>query len=308
MTHYRTLLDCETLNQHLGDPRWVVLDCRFNLMDTEAGRNAYRQAHIPGALYVHLDDQLSSAITAESGRHPLPSAAQLAAWLQQSGVTADSQVVAYDDMGGAMAARCWWLLRTLGHQRVALLDGGYPAWCKQGFSVSAEVPAPGRHRSQLSKGSQLAEGSRLAEGSQLAEGSGRPSGWNAGAVVSADEVLHNLEGLEFLLVDARNRERYRGEQEPIDPVAGHVPGAFNRPLQLNLQADGEFKSASTLKQEWLQLLGDRSPQQIVHMCGSGVTACHNLLAMEHAGLVGSRVYAGSWSEWIRDPQRPVATA
>ncbi len=278
---YRTLVDAATLAAHREDPSWVVLDCRFSLADTEQGRRLYAQGHIPGAGYVHLDEDLSGTISADTGRHPLPDSAAVAARLGALGIAADSQVVLYDDAGGAMAARGWWLLRSLGHTHVAVLDGGLPAWLAAGQSVTAEAP-------------------RVTP--KAFQGTLDPA-----AVVTTAQVLDNLRDEHFLLVDARSPERFRGEEEPIDPVAGRIPGAINRPLQANLDAQGRFLPPPALKAAWSTLLGRWSPDAVVHMCGSGITACHNLLAMEHAGLAGSRVYAGSWSEWIRDSERPVAT-
>jgi thiosulfate/3-mercaptopyruvate sulfurtransferase len=194
-------------------------------------------------------------------------------------VSKETQVVVYDDCGGAMAARAWWLFRLLGHTQVAVLDGGYPAWLAAGLSVTDQLPSP-------------LPGNFVAEPEMS-------------MILPLEQVTGSVSG--GVLIDARTPERFRGEQEPIDPVAGHIPGAVNRPLQLNLTADGVFKSAELLRQEWLDFIADYQPQQVVHYCGSGVTACHNLLAMEHAGLHGAKVYPGSWSEWIRDPQRPVAT-
>ncbi|MEH6813385.1 MAG: sulfurtransferase [Motiliproteus sp.] len=280
---YDTLVSAGILQQQLNHPDWVILDARFNLSDTEAGRQAYQQGHIPGAYYVHLDEQLSSPITAESGRHPLPDPQTLADWLGSVGIGADTQVVIYDDMGGAMAGRCWWLLKTLGHQAAAVLDGGLSHWQEQGFAVTFDTTA-----------------AAIPCAFQMQ--------WQSGAVIDMQRVLVNLDKATFQLVDARAPERYRGEQEPIDPVAGHIPRALNRALNLNLGADGCFKSPQQLQQEWQALLADQGPETIVHMCGSGVTACHNHLAMEYAGLTGSRVYAGSWSEWIRGSKRPVATS
>ena len=257
----------------------VVLDCRSYLTAPEKGEAVYREGHLPGAGYLHLEEDLSAPITPLSGRHPLPDLAALAGVFAARGVTPDTQVVVYDDCGGAMAARAWWLFRVLGHTAVAVLDGGYPAWEAAGLPLTDQLPAP-----QSGHFVAQPDMSMICPLEQVA------------GVVS-----------EGLLVDARTPERFRGEQEPIDPVAGHIPGAVNRPLQLNLTTDGVFKSADLLRHEWLDFIADYQPQQIVHYCGSGVTACHNLLAMEHAGLSGAKVYPGSWSEWIRDPQRPVAT-
>ena len=257
----------------------VVLDCRFYLTSVEQGPEVYREGHIPGAGYLNLDHDLSSPITPQSGRHPLPDFDQLIETFRLKGVSQATQVVVYDDCGGAMASRAWWLLRLLGHEAVAVLDGGYPAWIAAGLNVSDQLPQP------------------------------RPGNLTGTAdsmmLLPLEQVAAFAE--VGMLVDARTPERFRGEQEPIDPIAGHIPGAVNRPLQLNLTADGLFKPAEVLQQEWLSLLGDYQPQQVAHYCGSGVTACHNMLSMEHAGLQGSKVYPGSWSEWICDPQRPVAT-
>lgn len=276
-----TLISVSALADRLdgNDMTTVVLDCRSSLMDPAQGRRFYGEGHIPSAVFIDLETELSSPITAQSGRHPLPDFTALAAILRGAGVNSTTQVVVYDDCGGAMAARAWWLIRLLGHAAVAVLDGGYPAWLAAGFPVTDQVAEviPG-------------------------DFSGVPD-------LSMIEPLQQVADVpaKGMLIDARSAERYRGEQEPIDPIAGHIPGAVNRPLQQNLTADGLFKSVAVLQQEWRHFMGDYQPQQVVHYCGSGVTACHNLLAMEYAGLSGSKLYPGSWSEWIRDPQRPVAT-
>lgn len=275
---YRTLIGTQQL-EALDAP--LILDCRFDLADPSAGERAYEEAHLPGAIYAHLDRNLSSPITPVSGRHPLPDPQRLMGALLAAGLTPGRQVVVYDAAGGATAARAWWLLRWLGHEAVAVLDGGWQAWC--------------------------------AEQRPLEEGRGQSlvsDQW--GAVEPARQMLIEVAPLQkalaegqILLVDARAAERFRGEVEPLDPVAGHVPGAVNAPLGDNLDGT-HFLPRDQLRQRWLQVLQGRRPQEVVHMCGSGVTACHNLLAMEHAGLGGSRLYPGSWSQWIRDPQRPVA--
>ena len=277
---FTTLISSESLAHGLADPNWVVMDCRFVLAEPAAGERAYHQGHIPGARYAHLERDLSSRVSKGSGRHPLPDKEKLIAKLGGWGVSAASQVVVFDDANGAMAARLWWLLRWLGHAGVALLDGGWGQWLKEGRPVATETMpiAP----------------TRFAARQALA-------GWMSSAEVQ-DALLHR----PIQLLDARAPERFRGEIEPIDAVAGHVPGAMNRPLQHNLAADGRFLPAEDLRRQFTALLGHVDSDQVVHMCGSGVTACHNLLAMEHAGLSGSRLYAGSWSEWIRDPNRPVA--
>lgn len=279
---YTTLIDAITLNSLMAENNCLVLDCRFNLADVNYGQKVYNEGHIPGAWYLHVDHDLSSPITSTTGRHPLPDEKKLAARLSAMGMTAETQVVAYDDSGATMAVRAWWLLRWMGHSAVAVLDGGLAAWKDAGFKLETALPVA------------------------AAEGSFQVNR-RAGFTVSTEALLQVLQqGSRWRIVDARAAERYRGEQEPIDPVAGRIPGAINRPLTDNLE-NGHFKSAAQLQQEWLQLLADTPVEQIVHMCGSGVTACHNQLAMEIAGLSGSRLYPGSWSEWIRDPSRPVET-
>ena len=278
MSH-TTLIDASTLHAHRNDPNWVVMDCRFSLADPDAGRRAYRDSHLPGAHYAHLDEDLSDPITPTTGRHPLPDPERLAQKLGAWGIGHDTQVVAYDDMGGMLAAaRLWWLLRWLGHTACAVLDGGLPAWRRAGLPLTAEIPAA-RPTAFVSR-----PDDRL---------------W-----MSTEQVLA-LSSTEVLL-DARAAARYQGEMEPIDPVAGHIPGALNLPTDGNLTPEGHFLPVAALRERFAAALNDRSPATVIHACGSGVTACHNLLAMEAAGLGGSRLYAGSWSEWIRDPQRAVA--
>lgn len=280
MEEMTTLIDVKKLVAHLGDVDWVVVDCRFDLVDPSAGERAFNAGHIPGARYAHLDRDLSAPITPASGRHPLPEPNALAQRLGAWGIGDNTQVVVYDDVGGAMASRLWWLLRWLGHTRVALLDGGWQRWCSEGREVSERQVEPVIKRFTPRQNDRL---------------------W-----LTTEQVAKGLAGGEILLLDARTAIRYSGQQEPIDPVAGHIPGAHNFPLQGNLCPDGTFRSAASLRADYTQLLAGHRSEEVVHMCGSGVTACLNLLAMEHAGLSGSRLYAGSWSEWIRDPQRPVA--
>ena len=275
---YTTLISAPTLQANLHNPDWLICDCRFNLADTNYGRRAYQAGNIPNAHYLHLDEDLSSAIIPQTGRHPLPDPAQLSSKLQAIGLNPNTQVVVYDDNNGSMAARLWWLLRWLGHDAVAVLDGGLAAWQAAGYALSTQVPTvtqQGQFQARL-----------------------KPE-----CVVKVEELTKPN---TWQLVDARAAERFRGEIEPIDPIAGHISGAWNRPLTENLDGN-QFKSAEQLKAEWQALLGNMSVANIVHMCGSGVTACHNLLAMEVAGLTGTKLYAGSWSEWIRDSSRPIAT-
>lgn len=279
---YTTLISTQELATHMGDPNWVIFDCRFTLTDPEGGRRAYEAGHIPGARYVHLDDDLASPTGPNTGRHPLPDPKALTEKLCHWGVGINRQVVVYDDSYGSMAARMWWLLRWLGHPDVALLDGGYPKWLREKRPIAKEAPVDIHNASCAC----------LIERSQWA---------------SADEVMASLGRDDMRLIDARPDRRYSGEYEPFDPVAGHVPGAINWPFEENLDIDGTFLPPEALREQYQALLKGVAPHQVIHMCGSGVTACHNILAMEAAGLPGSRLYPGSWSEWITDPSRPVAT-
>ena len=279
---FDTLVETEVLAAHLSDPGWVVFDCRSTLTDPEAGPRAYAAGHIPGARYLHLEHDLSGAITPHSGRHPLPEPEVLVQKLSRAGVGKDTQVVAYDDSGGPYAARLWWLLRWLHHPQVAVLNGGWQQWLKEQRAVDAAPPAP------------------LPRDFPY-------SGADRSLWLSTEQVLQIVRGQrKGLLLDARGAVRFRGEEEPIDPVAGHVPGARNLPFTGNLSADGRFNAPATLRHRFEETLGGHPAEQAVLMCGSGVTACHNLLAMELAGMKEAKLYAGSWSEWIRDPARPVA--
>jgi thiosulfate/3-mercaptopyruvate sulfurtransferase len=277
---HKTLVDCHALALHLHDPDWVVVDCRFILSNPEAGRQAYASGHIPGARYAHLDNDLSGPKTAMSGRHPLPDPEKLAATFGAWGIGPGKQVVAYDDSFGAMAARLWWLLRWLGYDAVALLDGGLPRWQREGHPLTKDTPAvqPANFVPQLRND----------------------------LLVDAAFVVRAVKDENWLVMDARAEERFNGEIEPLDPVAGHIPGAVNLPYEDNLHVSGRFLSPEELRELYLAQLQQVQPGSVVQMCGSGVTACHNILAMEHAGLGGAKLYAGSWSEWIRDPSRPVA--
>ena len=276
---YRTIISVAQLRERLGDPSVVIFDCRHDLMQPEKGTLAYKEAHVPGARFAHSDRDLSGAKNGRTGRHPLPDPAVLMAWLGANGVDATRQVVAYDYVGGASATRLWWMLRWLGHEAAAVLDGGWEAWTAAGAPATTELPV-------ISK--------------TTFTGAPRPMS------VDVAFVLSHLDDPGMTVIDARAPERYRGETEPIDPVAGHIPGALNRLYKNNLDANGRFKSADALRAEFQALLAGRKPEQIVHQCGSGVSACHNILAMEIAGLPGSRLYPGSWSEWCADPGRPVA--
>ncbi|ANN67815.1 sulfurtransferase [Bordetella bronchialis] len=275
-----TLMSVSQLTSRLDDPQVRVFDVRHDLGDFAAGRRQFEESHIAGAHFLDNEKDLAGVHTGRNGRHPLPERAALASLMAAHGVGPDTLVVAYDASGGQFAAHLWWLLRWIGHERVAVLDGGWQAWTAAGQPVESgppPAPAPG------------------------AAASPRPSLVGA---VDADAVLANLRDPSFTLVDARAAARYRGEVEPIDPEAGRIPGALNRPYTDNLEADGRFKSPAQLRQEFEAVLGGRPPASIVHQCGSGITASANLFAMEVAGLPGSRLYPGSWSEWISDPSRP----
>lgn len=278
---FATLVQVDELAAHLDDPQWIVCDCRHDLADYEAGRRAYREGHIPGARFLHLDEDLSGPKTGANGRHPLPHPITFTLRLGALGIDNGKQVVAYDASGGCYAARLWWMLRWVGHERVAVLDGGWDAWVQTRQRVASRAP-------------------KIV-----------PTTFNPHAqpdfAVDAAFLARQLAAPQVCVIDARSADRYRGENETLDPVAGHIPGAVNRFFRNNLDESGRFKPGAQLAREFRALLGDRGPNSIVHQCGSGVTACHNLLAMEIAGLGGSRLYPGSWSEWVADRRRPVAT-
>ncbi len=277
---FTTLIGVESLQELLGGPHLVLVDCRFDLMDPAAGRRAYATGHIPGARYADLNRDLSAPVGALTGRHPLPDPQAFAGWLGSIGIDNDSQVIAYDEGNGSIAARLWWMLRWVGHEAVAVLDGGFKAWNAGGGALQTQPANPEpRYFSPRVR---------------------------ADAVLNAADVNALLLSARGLLIDARAQERFAGEIEPIDPVAGHIPGAVNHPFSQNLAADGHFLPAGELKHRWLERLAGKDPKNLAAMCGSGVTACHDLLSLEIAGLSGGKLYAGSWSEWIRDPRRPTA--
>jgi thiosulfate/3-mercaptopyruvate sulfurtransferase len=278
---YRTLISTEDLALHLNDPDWAVVDCRFSLADPDRGRRDYLDGHIRGAVYAHLDEDLSGTVVpGKTSRHPLPEIEKAAKVFSRWGIGAGVQVVAYDDAGGALAAvRLWWMLRWLGHDEVAVLDGGWQSWQGQGLPVRSGVEnRPERNFNPRPRPEML---------------------------VTTQEVKDLLGEQPACLVDARTADRYRGENEVIDPVAGHIPGAINLPYPENLTPEGKFRSPEELRQKYLGLLGELPPERAVFYCGSGVTSIHNILAMVHAGLEEPRLYAGSWSKWITDPSRPV---
>lgn len=275
---WNTLITVEELAMILD--HCVVVDCRHTLADARAGMRAYLEGHIPTAHFLSMDDDLSGPGNPALGRHPLPERENLRQRLEALGLSDNTQLVAYDDQGGAMAGRLWMLARWIGHRNVALLDGGIGAWQKAGYPLGTDLPSP--------------TPGKLAPRVPLV------------GMLSSDELLVALENDAIQIVDARAHARFTGEDGAMDPVAGHIPGAINRPMTDNLRPDGRFKPAEVLRVEWEALLAGRSPEHIVHQCGSGVTANHNLLSMELAGLGGSRLYPPSWSGWISDARRPVA--
>lgn len=277
---FTTLISVEGLAQFLDDPNWVIVDCRFWLDDTEKGRLDYHVSHIPGAVYAHLDEDLSGpVVVGKTGRHPLPDLDRFAQKLGSWGIGNATQVVVYDDRGGMIAGRLWWLLRWSGHETVAVLDGGIPAWMEEGHIVTTEVPSPEP---------------------KIFTPEIQPE-----MVLTAEDVLRNFGDPGCILVDSRAPERYRGEQEPIDPVAGRIPGAVNYFWSKNLDSKGHMELKQVLRGRFETLFGDIPVDRVTFYCGSGVTAAHNALAVAHSGLGMPRIYAGSWSEWIADPERPI---
>ena len=277
---YTTLISTEELAEQLDGPNLVVVDCRFSLAETEAGRKAYKEGHIPGAFYAHLDDDLSGPVEpGKTGRHPLPDLDALVDTFSQWGIGPGTQVVAYDDLSGAIAARLWWMLEWLGHESVAVLDGGWPKWKKEGRPVSTEPPKPDPKKFSPQIREEL--------------------------LVDAEFVDRIRQEPGFRLVDSRTPERYRGEEEPIDPVAGRIAGAINAPHTENVDLEGDWLSSEELSDRFKKLLGEVEPGKAVFYCGSGVTACRNILAVKHSGMGDVKLYAGSWSDWITNEERAV---
>ncbi len=276
---YTTLIDSAALAARLGDPDWVLFDCRHDLAKPESGSEDYAAGHIPGAHFLHLDRDLSAPKNGRNGRHPLPEPQAFVRKLEAAGVDASKQVVAYDGQMGMYAARLWWMLRWLGHDRVAVLDGGYAKWTREARPVTKDLPRSAQRSHFEAKPRAMA--------------------------VDAQDVGAHLADPGRILIDARAPDRYRGENETLDPVGGRIPGAANRFFRDNLDAAFCFKPAAELRAAFTAILRDAPPDAVVHSCGSGVSACHNALAMEIAGLAGSRLYPGSWSEWCSDPTRPI---
>ena len=276
---FRTLISTSVLAMHLEDDPVAIVDCRFKLGDESWGEQAYVAAHIPRAVYAHLDRDLSGPKTGTNGRHPLPDPDAVTRTFTRFGITSGVQVVAYDQDNGMFASRLWWMLRWLGHDAVAVLDGGFAKWTAEGRDTRSGTET---------------------RAAQTFIAAPRPD-----LLATVDQVAALRADRNWRLVDARAPERFRGDVEPLDKVAGHIPGAVNHCYQTNLDAEGSFRSPEELRAHMQATLGDHPADRIVCYCGSGVTACHNLLALEHAGLTGARLYAGSWSEWSSDPARPV---
>ena len=280
---YTSLINAYELMDYIRHPNWVVIDCRFDLEDPDAGKISYTQAHIPGALYAHLDDDLcGEIIPGKTGRHPLPDVEEFVDTLGKWGITSGVQVVTYDDKGGALAAgRLWWMLRWVGHDSVAVLNGGWQQWVEQNLPVTSEV------------------------------GTGSPQNFTPSVrsdlVVNADTVMEMIIDPDSIVFDSRILERYKGEYEPIDPVAGHIPGAKSAPHPNILNSDGLFLPQDVLYEYFRKLLGDVQADKTAFYCGSGATAVQNIIALYYAGLGETKLYAGSWSEWITDPNRPIET-
>jgi thiosulfate/3-mercaptopyruvate sulfurtransferase len=277
---FTTLISTAELATRLDDPRLVIVDVRHDLAQPDAwGETQYRAGHVPGARFVHVDRDLSAPKTGKNGRHPLPAPEAAAATFGRLGIGDATQVVAYDQQQGMYAARLWWMLRWLGHDAVAVLDGGFDRWRREGRPVTTEAPAPVPAAFSVRR---------------------------VAATVDANAILASLAARSLVVIDARAAERFRGEAEPLDPVAGRIPGALNRPASQNLAADSTFKPAAELRADFERLLAGTPADRVVHSCGSGVTACHNLLAMQIAGFGTTKLYPGSWSEWCADPSRPIA--
>jgi thiosulfate/3-mercaptopyruvate sulfurtransferase len=274
---YTSIIEAELLDQHLDDPNWIVFDCRYNSFDKEAGFNQYLESHIPGARYAHMDKDLSGPIIpGQTGRHPFPDEGVFTNQLRQWGVNQSSQVVVYDASHGALASRLWFMLRYLGHDKVAILNGGFNNWTKQKFPITADLP-------------------NIEQGNF-------ESNIQTELVASLSSVVEISKKNDACLIDSRAANRYRGETEPLDPIAGHIPNAENYPFAENVNSDGMWKSKEEIKDRFKNL---RQEKEMIFYCGSGVTACHNLLALHYAEIADAKLYPGSWSEWIVDPKRPI---
>ena len=278
---YSSLISPKTVNEHLEDPNWRFFDCRYVLTEPDKKQAEFAESHLPGATYAHVNHDLAAPqIQGKTGRHPLPKIAELSKTFSAWGISSSTQVVVYDDAGGAYAVRLWWMLRWLGHDAVAVMDGGWPRWVQEGRQVTATL---------------------TVSEPKIFKASPRDN-W----LVTAEDIKADLHNYEVRILDARNSDRFQGINETLDPVAGHIPGAVSAPFVENLDEDGNWKSKSVLRLMYEKLLSGSPAEQAVSYCGSGITACHNILAMYHAGLGDSRLYCGSWSDWIADHKRPVA--
>lgn len=278
---FDTLISAHALKQNIKTENWIVVDCRFDIQDSAWGEEEYRALHIPGAVYAHTDHDLSAPITPTSGRHPLPDPIKFCDTISRLGISNSTQVIAYDATSGSFASRLWFLLRYYGHKQVAVLDGGFSAWLQTGYATESGTIKKPRGTFTGSPNNEM--------------------------IVTTPQIAGRLNDPNFLLIDARAQERFSGSEEPIDAKAGHIPGAVNRFYGLNSNPDGTFRPAAELRAEFQVLLQNHTPEQTAVYCGSGVTSAHHLLAMAVAGLPLPRLYAGSWSEWIRDPVHPIAT-
>jgi thiosulfate/3-mercaptopyruvate sulfurtransferase len=279
---YNTLISVNELARNIDEPNWVVVDCRFWLDNTEKGQQDYKESHIPGALYAHLDEDLSGEIIPGiTGRHPLPEIDHFSVRLGSWGIDKDTQVIAYDDQGGKIAVRLWWMLRWLGHDSIAVLNGGYPAWIAEGYPITSDYP-------------------------ELESKTFIPKPQSS-MLVTAEDVLEIFGDPGYLLVDSRAPERYRGEIEPIDPIAGRIPGAINYFWENNLDSQDRFELKDVLRGRFISMFKDVPPERVIFYCGSGVTSAHNVLAVFHSGMGIPKIYAGSWSHWITEPERPILT-
>lgn len=281
-TFFDGIVDTQTLFRHLENPGWIIFDCRFDLANPSWGEEEYRRSHIPGAIYAHLDRYLSGIHSPHSGRHPLPEVDFLVSKFSNWGIQSGKQVIVYDSSGGSFAVRLWWLLKYLGHDRVAVLDGGYAKWKEEALPTTDVVVTnpPAEFHPNI-----------------------RP--WMLATAAEVEEIRTDP---NFVLIDARANPRFLGIEEPIDAIAGHIPGAVNRFHGNNLTPQGVFLEPDELRRQFLAITEGKPARQVVVYCGSGVTSCHHVLAMQLAGLGIPRLYAGSWSEWIKDPSRPIATA
>jgi len=278
---YKTIISAEDLIKNIKNKEFMVFDCRCDIKDASYGIDQYTEGHIPNAVFVDIDNDLANKKTSTSGRHPLPDPKILAEKLSNWGMSNTKQVVIYDDAGGAFAGRMWWVLKWLGHEKTALLDGGLGAYMAAGGKLTSEITASENASFDISI--------------------------NDSMHATLQEVEDAQYRMDKLIIDARSKERYLGIKDMVDPIAGHIPGAISHPLGVNLNKTGCFKSAEELKLQFSKILGDTKSEDIISMCGSGITACHNILAMEIAGVKNVRLYVGSWSEWITDKARPIAT-